>query len=272
VKETATGAWDAAVDTATAVATTVRDTAVDAWNGIRSAAGAAWDAVRGTIRSLWDDITNGVARGLETLAKKIAMPGKTLRSRGLTGPEITFARGTYQDAIDYGKVVITRGSLASAGSSRTTGNVIDMDDSAFDGDTMNLSADGWFTLAHELEHVAQFQRGGLSYIPDSLWEQLKAWRRTGTRNAAYDWRTPDSKGIPWEEWHAEQQAQAVEDYYKAWNFLRGKAPDLRPNDRAFWQAVYDTLSKYAPKFAQGPKALPGTRPATAAASSPPPAA
>jgi hypothetical protein len=72
-----------------------------------------------------------------------------------------------------------------------------------------------------MAHVWQYQNGGLAYIPDSLWAQLKAAVSGGDRGKAYDWRAAHDAGIPWEEWNPEQQAGAVERY----NILLRKSKD-----------------------------------------------
>ena len=55
------------------------------------------------------------------------------------------------------------------------------------------------TLIHEMGHVWQYQNGGLAYIPESLWAQLKAAVSGKNRNAAYDWRTVHDAKVPWEQ-------------------------------------------------------------------------
>jgi hypothetical protein len=78
--------------------------------------------------------------------------------------------------------------------------------------------DGAFSsraLVHELCHVAQFQRGGVAYIGDSVRAQLGAQLARQGRFAAYDWRARLEAGATWAELGAEQQAQLVEDCHAA---------------------------------------------------------
>ncbi|HEU5383681.1 MAG TPA: DUF4157 domain-containing protein [Ktedonobacteraceae bacterium] len=136
----------------------------------------------------------------------------TTQSRGLTPEEITYAREIFRDSLDYSAIRITKHSMFSAGASRTIGNTINLEDEYYDGDTMNLTDSGKFTLIHEMGHVWQYQHGGLTYIPESLIAQFRASRGAGSRNAAYDWRAAITAGIPWERWNPEQQAEAIEEY------------------------------------------------------------
>jgi outer membrane lipoprotein SlyB len=138
------------------------------------------------------------------------------KSRSLTGDEIKYAKDVFKDSIDYSAITITRDSMLSAGAPRTIGNTIHLksDWGHFVGDTMELSPTGLETLIHEMGHVWQYQNGGLAYIPESLWAQLKASIGGKSRNAAYDWRAAHKDGLPWEQWNPEQQAEAIEDYNK----------------------------------------------------------
>lgn len=136
------------------------------------------------------------------------------RQRRLTDEEKTIARGVFHDSIDYSKVVITRNSMFSVGSTKTIGNKIHfLYDSEFKGDTMELSGEGMQTLIHELGHVWQYQNGGIAYIPKALWAQYQATRKTGDRDAAYEWLDAHYANKPWEKWNPEQQASLAEDYY-----------------------------------------------------------
>jgi hypothetical protein len=137
-------------------------------------------------------------------------------SRGLTASERSAAQGVYQDAIDYDKVAIIAGSLGSAGApARTIGNSIYMADEQFVQGTSDLTPGGMTTLIHELGHVWQYQTAGAGYIPNALGAQLGAWLTTGDRGNAYNWRAAIDQRVPWEDWNAEQQAEAMEAYYEA---------------------------------------------------------
>ena len=135
--------------------------------------------------------------------------------RPLTGYERSQARKIYQDSIDYDKVSIAAGSLGSVGASRTIGNTICLEDKKFEDNTSSLTDKGLRTLIHELAHVWQYQHGGARYIPNALWAQAASTVETGDRNAAYHWREALQEGKEWKDWNAEQQAAAMEDYFRA---------------------------------------------------------
>lgn len=253
VTDVASGAWDAVRSTASEIAGGVRDLAVQAWNGIKGAAGAAWDAVAGAVGSLWDSITGRVGRLLERLAQHVPAPGKDVRSRGLNDTERARARLIFGDAIDLNVVVVTRGGLLGSDTCRTTANTISMSERYFPPDEakLELTPEGVEVLIHELTHVMQYQQEGLGYIPESLWDQYKSWRKTGKVDEAYDWRPLDAAGIPWSEWHVEPQAQAVEDY----NHQLGLRESDKEEDRKKFDAVtFGRLAKYAEFMRRGPRA------------------
>ena len=55
----------------------------------------------------------------------------------------------------------------------------------------------------------------------------------GDRGGAYDWRAAQRDGVPWEQWNAEQQAEAMQEY----NYSRTQAEALEAR-----QAAGETLS------------------------------
>ncbi len=137
--------------------------------------------------------------------------------RGLTSAEIAYARDVYGDSIDYGPIEITRDSMASTGAPKTLGNTMHLvsnwGGAIFkSGDDNLLTNKGMELMIHEMGHVWQYQNGGLAYIGDSLWSQLKGWISGGSRNAAYDWRSAHDAGLAWNTWNPEQQAEAIEHY------------------------------------------------------------
>ncbi|MGB9180925.1 MAG: DUF4157 domain-containing protein [Pyrinomonadaceae bacterium] len=142
-----------------------------------------------------------------------ALIGDAISSRGrdLTPDERKYAHDIYLESIDYDAITITKASMMTIGApARTIGNTIHMEAGYFKPDTMTLTEDGMLTLIHEMGHVWQYQNGGLEYIVSSLGAQI-----TMGRNEAYVWQKAYADNIPWEEWNAEQQAQAIEDYNKA---------------------------------------------------------
>lgn len=161
-------------------------------------------------------------------------------SRSLNEPEINYAKDVYHDSLDYSVITITRGSLMSTGAPRTIGNTIHFTDDYYVGDTMDLTEAGKLTLIHEMAHVWQYQHTGWTYAPKALWAQAKAWWHTGSRNAAYDWRSLHNAGTPWADWNPEAQAEAVEDYNEA--LRKGMEGTATPED-------YETLSMLQPYIA-----------------------
>jgi len=138
----------------------------------------------------------------------------TTRSRKLNPTEIAYAKDIFKDSVDYPEITITRDSMLATGAPKTLGNTIHLrsDWGHFKEDTLDLTQRGLETLIHEMGHVWQYQNGGLAYIPDSLWAQLKGAVSGGSRNVVYNWREAVRTGTPWEEWNPEQQAEAIEDY------------------------------------------------------------
>jgi hypothetical protein len=178
-------------------------------------------------------------------------------SRGLSGPERSNAQSVYQDSIDYDKVSIVGGSVAATGATRTIGNSIYMEDELFDGNTSNLTAKGMTTLIHELGHVWQYQHGGLEYIPNSLKAQAEAAAFDGDRDEAYKWRKALNAGKPWAEWNAEQQAEAMEDYYEAKQRLDAGQPQPGDDETVRTLGLYVSQVRSGLGAPGGPAAGPG---------------
>jgi hypothetical protein len=122
-------------------------------------------------------------------------------SRHLTDDEVAILRPVYGDQLDYDKVRINESSaLAVDGVPRTTSNTINIPGTSLDRKT----------LIHEAGHVWQHQHGRSVIIP-SLSAHYHAWRKTGSRNAAYDWHDQEANGVPYDQWNPEQQATYIED-------------------------------------------------------------
>jgi len=181
-------------------------------------------------RDWFDDIVDTVSSAGSAIVDSVGgmIDDVDTKSRGMSAGEISAATELFGETIDYSLVVIERNSLYNAGSSRTIGNTIALTDSKFEGDALDLNADGQSTLIHELAHVWQHQNRGWTYAPEALWAQAEAWWETGDRNNAYDWQTLHEQGTPWEEWNPEAQAEAVQDYNDALQKIR--AGDASPED------------------------------------------
>ena len=182
--------------------------------------GMAVGSLLGPVGMLVGGIVGGVA-GL--VGGAVVGDLATRRSRSLTGDEKNTLREIFRNSVDYDRVTITRGSALSAGTARTTGNTINLQDEHFVGNTLDLSAAGQLVLAHEMGHVWQYQNGGLAYIPSSLIPQIVAATSGGDRNAAYNWRDSVRNRIDWADWNAEQQAECISDYNEALRRLNANA-------------------------------------------------
>jgi len=176
----------------------------------------------------------------------------TTQRRHLTADDIAYARTIFADSLDYSKIEITRDSMMSTGAPKTIGNTVhlvsDWGGALFQpGDGMILTDKGREVLIHEMTHVWQYQHGGYAYIGDSLWAQLKGALGSGSRNAAYDWRTPQRAGVPWEKWNPEQQAAAIERYNQALRATTAVPPTATAAD----YTDLTTLQPYMDKVRRG---------------------
>jgi hypothetical protein len=145
--------------------------------------------------------------------------------RGLTEDERAYARRTYGESVNLDDVDVVHDSIFSTGCTRTIGNSIyvrdgeyerpDTSDNSMEGDTNTV-------LTHEMGHVWQYQNGGMGYAVDALWNQARAALGGGDRGGAYNWRDAQGKGVPWDQWNAEQQAEAMQEY----NYARTAAEAL----------------------------------------------
>jgi hypothetical protein len=133
--------------------------------------------------------------------------------RRLTREEIDHARKIFGDALDYGVIRITQGSVFALFSATAVGNSVNLQPRHFAG--AGLAAPDPSVLIHELAHVWQFQHEGPRYIISSLVAQLRSWLATGSRRGAYDWRSALDNNLPWPRWNAEQQAQCFSDFHDA---------------------------------------------------------
>lgn len=145
--------------------------------------------------------------------------------RELTEEERAYARRTYGDSVDLDDVNVVHNSIFSTGCTRTIGNSIYVEDGDYDEpNTSDNSMNGGTNtvLTHEMGHVWQYQNGGMGYAVDALWNQARAALGGGDRGGAYNWRDAQGKGVPWDQWNAEQQAEAMQEY----NYARTQAEAL----------------------------------------------
>jgi hypothetical protein len=180
----------------------------------------------------------GVQAPFEKSQEEAEADGLIIAARPLTSSELSDAKLIFGDSIDYTKVLVDGGSVGSVGASRTIGNTVHLTSNLFKAGTSETTTEGKRILVHELTHVWQYQHQGWTYAPKAIWAQLKAAVGDGDRNGAYDWKSLVAKGVPWDEWNPEAQAEAVEDYNKALHFA--KAGNATPED----YETLDALAKY----------------------------
>jgi len=160
------------------------------------------------------DQYSGVGTPIRKKLEEVAADGHPVAARPLSSAELADAKAIFGSSLDYSKIVVDGGSVASLGASRTIGNTVHLTPDLFAPGSSDTTTEGRRTLVHELTHVWQYQHDGWTYAPKALWAQAKAAVK-GDRNGAYDWEPLVKKGIPFEEWNPEAQAEAVEDYNKA---------------------------------------------------------
>jgi len=234
--------------------------AIDPKTGLAWAHSEVGDALVGA-----QDKATGIAGFTKVIVKPHVGRLRKAFSRRLTSAERKEAETVYQDSIDYDKVEIVCGGIFTIGGvkgdkppiARTVGNKICLTPSDFKEKSTDLMPTGLETLIHELGHVWQFQHGGIAYIPSALSAQHKASKQTGDRNAAYDWRQALKAHLPWEEWNAEQQAQAATDYYDAEKRLEAGLPTPSNQPQPDKDTVKD-LEPYIAKIRAG-EGGPGNR-------------
>jgi hypothetical protein len=193
----AAGAVDAVVDGVKSMAQEVADTASDFYEDVRKA-----------LEGLDLPYQFG---GVQAPLEKAMEEANPVTARGLTSGEMADAKLIFGDSLDYSKVIVDGGSVASLGACRTIGNTVHLTSDLFQPNSSETTTKGKRTLVHELTHVWQYQHQGWTYAPKALWAQAKA-AVSGSRNGAYDWKPLVKNGTPWEEWNPEAQAEAVEEY------------------------------------------------------------
>ncbi len=163
--------------------------------------------------------------------------------RPLAPDEVTLAEHYFGRHLRTAPVRLTRDHPMSLHAPKTLGNTVHLKSGwhHFDGPGLALSPRGLGCLVHELVHVWQYQNGGLGYVFGSLWAQLHAIVTAGDRGGAYRWRPVHRAGVPWARWNPEQQAQVIEDHFKASRRIRAGAE--RPKDQALVEGTAQYLDK-----------------------------
>jgi len=150
----------------------------------------------------------------------LSFNGAGVPARPLKANEVAELKKIFGSSLDYTKIDLAIG----------TNNMMTKDDRPVavpmsnGRTTINYPRGGRFadpppawSLVHESLHAWQRQNGAARYAPDSVHDQLSK----GTTEA-YNWQRATSK--PWANWGPEQQAQFIEEAYKAGAF---NTPDLK---------------------------------------------
>jgi hypothetical protein len=140
--------------------------------------------------------------------------------RGLNEHETAELRKVYGDSLDYSRIKV-HDNLPDGGfwrNDRATsiGNEIYLPESDKDPST----------LVHEAAHQWQYQNGGPAYI-------TRAGAAQGDEHG-YDWRQATSQGKSWAQLNPEQQAQLVQDAYRAGYFDNPNNPSISAEDRRIY--------------------------------------
>lgn len=137
-------------------------------------------------------------------------------SRHPTVEERAFLRSILGDALDVERLRLQRRSVTErlGLAPHAVGHTLYLNQSAgepalFDPED-GLTTTGLRILAHEAAHAWQ-DRNGRGYIHRALLAQYVAWRRTGTRGSAYEWRRFAAAEVAFEDLNPEAQAQLLED-------------------------------------------------------------
>jgi hypothetical protein len=141
--------------------------------------------------------------------------GAHQKGRMLTDSEIALAQSIYGDDIDLSAVVLVFDSVYCYFAPITLGSTIHINSSWSKLDTtsdLTGKSSAHHVLMHELEHVSQYQRGGWSYLLESLVVQSVALVSRGSRNEAYRWEERIFDGTPFIDWNPEEQAQGIADF------------------------------------------------------------
>jgi hypothetical protein len=198
------------------------------------------DAATGVIAGAKDILQNmdipGQFGGVQKPIVDAAAGGHPVAARPLTPEEMADAKAIFGDSLDYSKITVDGGSVASLGASRTTGNSVHLTPDLFVPGGTDTTTEGRRVLVHEMTHAWQYQHQGWSYATEALWAQAKAGA-AGNRNTAYEWKSLAKTGTAWKKLNPEAQAEAVEDYNRALH---------KANDGTATREDYETLNLAAP--------------------------
>jgi uncharacterized protein DUF4157 len=127
-------------------------------------------------------------------------------SRSLSEAEIDAARKVFGSSIKYESVRIEKmggfTELINGSRAYTLGNTINLPGKVHAYPSQYVSI-----IIHELTHVWQYQHGGWGYIPNALLAQ--------TFGDGYDFGKALRQGRPWAKMNPEQQAQMIQDAFRA---------------------------------------------------------
>jgi hypothetical protein len=161
-----------------------------------------------------------------TIGEKV----RAVTNRSMTEWEIRQAKRVFGNAINYGSVTIADGSVSSkiasvGGYARTIGNVINFPT----GSSRSMAF-----MIHELTHVWQYQKTGVSYIAKALWAQVTEGYSYSTDGKSAEDSLKDARaaGKTLYDYNLEQQGDIMSDYYG--RLQRGE-------DASAWQSFIDDV-------------------------------
>jgi hypothetical protein len=221
--------------------------------------GSGQGAQSALVAQLWP-ITPGDADAAIRTAE-VLLP----HSRPLTQTELQAGRAIYGDAIDWDKVRIVQGGIVAEILERNGGRAFVPGNFIIAPENFAQAVNGRDVLIHELMHVYQYQRGGLSYAIESIHGQATEGR------GFYNYGGPDGllraleKGKSFRDFNVEQQAMIIQDYYRLINWLPTTAWGVRfgdPQRRNTYRRIYEV---YIEQMRRGeilptPNPQPGPRP------------
>ena len=129
----------------------------------------------------------------------------------LTKEEVCILDQFFLGTLPIHKIKIFDGGFLSLGSTRTIGYSIHFSKNFINPVNRKTF---WFrsTLAHECVQIWQYHHVGWKYALGSIWSQIVAKIKTGSRNGAYAYSMLPEK--PLLSYGFEQQAMMMQEYYQ----------------------------------------------------------
>jgi hypothetical protein len=155
VSETAGKMAEGAENAAASVVDTASEVVGDAIDGAESLAQDVADAASELYQTAKEAVEGsdlpyqfgGIQVPFEKSQEEAAADGIVIAARGLSSAELSDAKLIFGDSIDYSKVVVDGGSIASVGASRTIGNTVHLVSNLFKpgtSETTQKENESWF--------------------------------------------------------------------------------------------------------------------------------